>query len=527
MKIQRRPSNVLLPVPLVMVSVAGVDGGDPDIVTLAWVGNVCSAPPMLSISVRPSRHSYGLLQRTHEFVVNVPSRSQAREVDLCGNVSGRDTDKFAACGFHAVSRRARRRSADRGVPDQHRVRHAPSTEPRRARPVRRRDPRRALQRGRARLAWPPAGRQGRPARLRGTVTTGRWARRWAATATRSRSRGRGQGLSRFSITTPIYYVNADPHLGHAYTTIAADILARHHRQLGDDVFFLTGTDEHGNKVAQAAEERGLTPREHVDTLAPRFREMTLRVNAGNDFFIRTTDPEHEAYVQRFVEKLRAAGDIEKRSYGGLYCTACEAFYYERDLVDGQVPGPRHRAGLARRGELLLPAVALPGPAARVLSRATRAGCGRRSRYNEALSFIEGGLDDISHQPQVDHLGHPRAVGPRAGDLRLGRRAHQLRLGAHLRASRRRPRRALLAGRHPPAGQGHPQVPRGDLAGAAVERRLRGAAQRVHPRLPAHGRREDVQDARQRARPVRGDRTARRRRPALLPVSRGDASVSTA
>ena len=75
-------------------------------------------------------------------------------------------------------------------------------------------------------------------------------------------------MSRFSITTPIYYVNADPHLGHAYTTIAADILARHHRQLGDDVFFLTGTDEHGNKVAQAAEERGLTPREHVDTLAP-------------------------------------------------------------------------------------------------------------------------------------------------------------------------------------------------------------------------------------------------------------------
>ena len=102
MKIQRRPSNVLLPVPLVMVSVAGVDGGDPDIVTLAWVGNVCSAPPMLSISLRPSRHSYGLLQRTHEFVVNVPTRSQAREVDLCGNVSGRDTDKFAATGLTAV-----------------------------------------------------------------------------------------------------------------------------------------------------------------------------------------------------------------------------------------------------------------------------------------------------------------------------------------------------------------------------------------------------------------------------------------
>ena len=201
-------------------------------------------------------------------------------------------------------------------------------------------------------------------------------------------------MNRFSITTPIYYVNADPHLGHAYTTIAADILARHHRQLGDDVFFLTGTDEHGNKVAQAAEERGLTPREHVDTLAPKFREMTLRVNAGNDFFIRTTDPQHEAYVQRFVEKLRAAGDIEKRSYGGLYCTACEAFYYERDLVEGKCPihgtepvwlEEENYYFLLSRYQDRLREFYLEHP-----------GFVRpKSRYNEALSFIEGGLDDIS------------------------------------------------------------------------------------------------------------------------------------
>jgi flavin reductase (DIM6/NTAB) family NADH-FMN oxidoreductase RutF len=102
MKIQRRPMNVLLPVPLVLVSVAGDEGGGPDIVTLAWAGTVCSAPPMLSVSVRPSRHSYGLLQRSHEFVVNVPRAAQARQVDLCGTRSGRDTDKFAACGFHAA-----------------------------------------------------------------------------------------------------------------------------------------------------------------------------------------------------------------------------------------------------------------------------------------------------------------------------------------------------------------------------------------------------------------------------------------
>ena len=151
------------------------------------------------------------------------------------------------------------------------------------------------------------------------------------------SAGRGQGLSRYSITTPIYYVNAEPHLGHAYTTIAADILARHHRRLGDDVFFLTGTDEHGNKVAQAAEERGLTPREHVDGLAPKFREMAARVERQQRLLHPHDRSEHEAYVQRFVERLRAAGDIEKRTYGGLYCTACEGFYYERDLVDGKCP----------------------------------------------------------------------------------------------------------------------------------------------------------------------------------------------
>lgn len=201
-------------------------------------------------------------------------------------------------------------------------------------------------------------------------------------------------MSRFSITTPIYYVNADPHLGHAYTTIAADILARYHRQLGDDVFFLPGTDEHGNKVAQAAEERGLTPREHVDTLAPKFREMTLRVNADNDFFIRTTDPQHEAYVQRFVEKLRAAGDIEKRSYGGLYCTACEAFYYERDLVAGKCPiHGTEPVWLEEENYYFL--------LSRYQDRLREYYLGHpgwvrpKSRYNEALSFIEGGLDDIS------------------------------------------------------------------------------------------------------------------------------------
>ena len=199
----------------------------------------------------------------------------------------------------------------------------------------------------------------------------------------------------FYITTPIYYVNGEPHLGHAYTTVAADVLARHHRQRGEDVFFLTGTDEHGAKVAQAAEERGLTPQQHVDQLAPRYRELAAALGASNDFFIRTTDPEHEAFVQRFVEKLRVAGDIEKRSYGGLYCTACEAFYYERDLTaDGLCPDHGIKPVWLEEENYYFLLSKYQDRLAEFF-RATPGFVKPRSRYNEALSFIEQGLEDIS------------------------------------------------------------------------------------------------------------------------------------
>src|SRR5690349_12247798 len=101
----------------------------------------------------------------------------------------------------------------------------------------------------------------------------------------------------YYVTTPIYYVNAEPHLGHAYSTIAADVLARHMRQRGEDVFFLTGTDEHGEPVAQAAEKLGLEPRELVDRNAPKLKELLPQIDVSNDFFIRTSDPQHEAKVQ--------------------------------------------------------------------------------------------------------------------------------------------------------------------------------------------------------------------------------------
>ncbi len=199
----------------------------------------------------------------------------------------------------------------------------------------------------------------------------------------------------FYITTPIYYVNSEPHHGHAYTTIAADVLARHHRQRGEDVFFLTGTDEHGTKIAQAAEERGLTPKEHVDRMAPKYRALAAAVGASNDFFIRTTDPEHEQFVQGFVERLKAAGDIEKRSYGGLYCTACEGFWYERDLTpEGLCPQHGIKPTWLEEENYYF----LLSKYQDRLAGFFRANPGfvkPRSRYNEALSFIEQGLEDIS------------------------------------------------------------------------------------------------------------------------------------
>ncbi len=209
----------------------------------------------------------------------------------------------------------------------------------------------------------------------------------------------------FYVTTPIFYVNSTPHIGHAYTTIAADVLARHHRQRGEDTFFLTGTDEHGSKIAQVAEAQGLEPREFVDRMAGVWRELPARVNATNDFFIRTTDPGHVAVVQDFVQRMYDAGDVYEGTYSGLYCLGCEAFYSDGELDGGRCPQhgtvPEHFEEknyffrLSSYQERLLalyddnPEFVLP-----------------RVRYNEARSFIEHGLDDISISRGSQRWGIP-------------------------------------------------------------------------------------------------------------------------
>ena len=144
-------------------------------------------------------------------------------------------------------------------------------------------------------------------------------------------------MSTFYLTTPIYYVNARPHLGHAYTTIVADAMARWHRLARDDTRFLTGTDEHGDKIAQAAAKAGVDPKTYADDIAGAFRETWQRLGISNDDFIRTTEPRHAKVVQAILQKLRDAGEIYLGRYGGHYCYGCERFYTEKEIVDGKCP----------------------------------------------------------------------------------------------------------------------------------------------------------------------------------------------
>lgn len=141
-------------------------------------------------------------------------------------------------------------------------------------------------------------------------------------------------MSKFYVTTPIYYVNSVPHIGHAYTTIAADILARYYRQKGDIVYFQTGTDEHGAKIAQAADKQGLAPQEFVDKIVPQFEKTWEILNIDYDFFIRTTDKNHKKIVGEILSLIKANGDIYKDRYEGLYCVHCERFYTEGELENG-------------------------------------------------------------------------------------------------------------------------------------------------------------------------------------------------
>ncbi len=199
----------------------------------------------------------------------------------------------------------------------------------------------------------------------------------------------------YYVTTPIYYVNAEPHLGHAYTTIAADVLARHMRQRGEDVFFLTGTDEHGEPVTRAAEALGITPRELGDRNVVHFRDLVTRVNATTDFFIRTTDPEHYAVVEEVVQRIQDNGHVYPGTYEGWYCPRCADFKSEAEVEDGdRCPIHKIKLDWEREDNYFFRLSAFQEPLERLYAEYP-AFVRPENRHNEALAFIKQGLRDVS------------------------------------------------------------------------------------------------------------------------------------
>ncbi len=199
----------------------------------------------------------------------------------------------------------------------------------------------------------------------------------------------------YYVTTPIYYVNAQPHLGHAYTTIAADVLARHQRQRGEDVFFLTGTDEHGEPVAEAALAEGVSPRELADRNAARFEALMPRLEATNDFFIRTSDPRHEARVQEVMQRIHDRGHVYRGRYEGWYCPKCADFKTDQEIGPDNTC-PIHHIPLVRESEdnWFFRLSSFQEPLERLYAERPDFVL-PAERRNEALSFVRSGLRDVS------------------------------------------------------------------------------------------------------------------------------------
>lgn len=198
----------------------------------------------------------------------------------------------------------------------------------------------------------------------------------------------------FYITTPIYYVNDVPHIGHAYTTIAADVLARYYRMAGRDTFFLTGLDEHGQKVQQAAAKAGIDPQTHCDRLAPQFQNLWKKLNISNDAFIRTTDPEHKAVVQRFLQQLYDRQLIYRADYTGWYCTFDERFWTEKDVENGLCPDCRRPVERLSESNYFFRMSQFQKPLIDYIE--SHPGFIRpSSRSNEVLGFLQKPLEDLS------------------------------------------------------------------------------------------------------------------------------------
>jgi methionyl-tRNA synthetase len=201
-------------------------------------------------------------------------------------------------------------------------------------------------------------------------------------------------MAHYYITTPIYYVNDAPHVGHAYSTVNADAMARWHRLIGDETKFLTGTDEHGQKVADAAARNSMSPREWTDVTSQRFREAWAALNISYDDFIRTTEPRHYETVQKFLSAVHDNGYIYKDTYQGLYCVSCEDYYTLESSDDGRCP-IHGRVLTEMQEENWFFRLSAFEDRLLALYEANPAFVTPETKRNEALAFIKGGLRDIS------------------------------------------------------------------------------------------------------------------------------------
>ena len=199
---------------------------------------------------------------------------------------------------------------------------------------------------------------------------------------------------KFYITTPIYYANGNPHAGSAYTTIAADVLIRWHKLLGEEGFFLTGTDEHGLKIQETAEKVGEKPQEFVNEITKNFKELFKKLNISNDNFIRTTNPEHEEEVKKVLQKLYDKGFIYKGNYEATYCVGCEQYLTKSDLVDGKCPLHNKEPELRKEEAYLFKLSSFQGKLLKLIKNETLRIL-PKERRNEVIKFIKTGLSDIS------------------------------------------------------------------------------------------------------------------------------------
>ena len=331
---------------------------------------------------------------------------------------------------------------------------------------------------------------------------------------------------RFYITTPIYYVNDAPHIGHAYTTVNCDAIARWHRLLGDDTFFLTGTDEHGLNVQRSAEANGRTPQEHADITSARYRDTWAALDIRYDDFIRTSEPRHYTAVQALLSKIRDNGHIELDSYEGLYCVSCEDYYTDAQAPDGNCPVHGRALEVLAEENYFFRLSRFEDRLLEYYERASRLRAAPRQAQRSAGFHQAGPAGHLDHA-HVDRLGRAGALGREARLLRLVRRA-----------------RSTTA---PPSATA-PTTPRFEKCWPVVNHVIGKEILRFHcvwwpamlmaagldppehvscPRPSARGRREDEQDQAHRYRTRDARRRLRRRRLPLPLPARRSTSATTA